>query len=166
MIVEWRGSIFPLKDEWISSILLTDWDLLPDLSHGSVSQSKIHTMATQQGRLLAHALSCEYTLKNCLRCILTVLYFFCADFGMEDYSLYTVLFSACQSQRFRLWSTAHAQCILRKMKSWWKECWRKHTLTPNCCLSGKHTPALFLSSQCLIKQSDFSLPVHKLKPQM
>ncbi|XP_070847861.1 putative methyltransferase NSUN7 [Chaetodon trifascialis] len=34
-----------------------DWDLLPHLSHGSVSQSKILTMATQQGRLLAHALS-------------------------------------------------------------------------------------------------------------
>ncbi|XP_044046980.1 putative methyltransferase NSUN7 isoform X2 [Siniperca chuatsi] len=34
-----------------------DWDLLPDLSQGSVSQSKIHTMATQQARLLAHALS-------------------------------------------------------------------------------------------------------------
>ncbi|XP_070684460.1 putative methyltransferase NSUN7 [Pempheris klunzingeri] len=34
-----------------------DWDLLPDLSHGSVSQSKIHIMATQQARLLAHALS-------------------------------------------------------------------------------------------------------------
>ncbi|XP_070783238.1 putative methyltransferase NSUN7 [Enoplosus armatus] len=34
-----------------------DWDLLPDLSHGSVSRSKIHTMATQQARLLAHALS-------------------------------------------------------------------------------------------------------------
>ncbi|XP_051241955.1 putative methyltransferase NSUN7 isoform X2 [Dicentrarchus labrax] len=34
-----------------------DWDLLPDLSHGCVSLSKIHTMATQQARLLAHALS-------------------------------------------------------------------------------------------------------------
>ncbi|XP_050926588.1 putative methyltransferase NSUN7 [Lates calcarifer] len=34
-----------------------DWDLLPDLSHGSVSQHKIHTMATQQTRLLAHALT-------------------------------------------------------------------------------------------------------------
>nr|XP_046269946.1 putative methyltransferase NSUN7 isoform X2 [Scatophagus argus] len=34
-----------------------DWNLLPDLSHGSVSQSKINTMATQQARLLAHALS-------------------------------------------------------------------------------------------------------------
>ncbi|XP_038569632.1 putative methyltransferase NSUN7 [Micropterus salmoides] len=34
-----------------------DWDLLPDLSYGSVSQSKIHTMATQQARLLAHTLS-------------------------------------------------------------------------------------------------------------
>ncbi|XP_071359781.1 putative methyltransferase NSUN7 [Trachinotus anak] len=34
-----------------------DWDLLPDLSHGSVSQHKIHTMATQQARLLAHSLT-------------------------------------------------------------------------------------------------------------
>ncbi|KAM9363709.1 putative methyltransferase NSUN7 [Symphorus nematophorus] len=34
-----------------------DWDLLPDLSHGSVSKNKIHTMATQQARLLTHALS-------------------------------------------------------------------------------------------------------------
>ncbi|KAM7008661.1 putative methyltransferase NSUN7 [Tautogolabrus adspersus] len=34
-----------------------DWDLLPDLSNGSVSQKKKHTMATQQARLLAHALS-------------------------------------------------------------------------------------------------------------
>ncbi|XP_040892839.1 putative methyltransferase NSUN7 [Toxotes jaculatrix] len=34
-----------------------DWDLLPDLSHGSVSQRKIHTMATRQTRLLAHALT-------------------------------------------------------------------------------------------------------------
>lgn len=28
----------------------------------------------------------------------------------------------CQSQRFRQWSTARAQCILRKTNSWWKEC--------------------------------------------
>uniref|UniRef100_A0A7N8Y7Q2 Putative methyltransferase NSUN7 n=1 Tax=Mastacembelus armatus TaxID=205130 RepID=A0A7N8Y7Q2_9TELE len=34
-----------------------DWDLLTDLSHGSVSQRKIHTMVTKQARLLAHALS-------------------------------------------------------------------------------------------------------------
>uniref|UniRef100_A0A3B4VPC1 SAM-dependent MTase RsmB/NOP-type domain-containing protein n=1 Tax=Seriola dumerili TaxID=41447 RepID=A0A3B4VPC1_SERDU len=34
-----------------------DWDLLPDLSHGSVSQRKIYTMATQQARLLAHSLT-------------------------------------------------------------------------------------------------------------
>ena len=38
----------------------TDWDLLPDLSQGPVSKSKIHTMAAQQARLLSHALSCEY----------------------------------------------------------------------------------------------------------
>ncbi|XP_040002785.1 putative methyltransferase NSUN7 [Xiphias gladius] len=34
-----------------------DWDLLPDLSHGSVSQRKITTMSNQQARLLAHALT-------------------------------------------------------------------------------------------------------------
>ncbi|XP_068583213.1 putative methyltransferase NSUN7 [Cebidichthys violaceus] len=34
-----------------------DWDLLPDLCHNSVSRSKIHKMANQQARLLAHALS-------------------------------------------------------------------------------------------------------------
>ncbi|XP_029138482.2 putative methyltransferase NSUN7 [Labrus bergylta] len=34
-----------------------DWDLLHDLSYGSVSQKKKQTMATQQARLLAHALS-------------------------------------------------------------------------------------------------------------
>ncbi|XP_073321031.1 putative methyltransferase NSUN7 [Pagrus major] len=34
-----------------------DWDLLPDLSQGPVSKSKIHTMAAQQARLLSHALS-------------------------------------------------------------------------------------------------------------
>ncbi|XP_074538859.1 putative methyltransferase NSUN7 [Halichoeres trimaculatus] len=34
-----------------------DWDLLSDLSRGSVSQSKKHTIATQQARLLAHAVS-------------------------------------------------------------------------------------------------------------
>ncbi|AWP05626.1 putative methyltransferase NSUN7 [Scophthalmus maximus] len=34
-----------------------DWELLPDLSHGSVSQRKIHKMASQQARLLAHALT-------------------------------------------------------------------------------------------------------------
>ncbi|XP_056227258.1 putative methyltransferase NSUN7 [Seriola aureovittata] len=34
-----------------------DWDLLPDLSHGSVSQRKIYAMATQQARLLAHSLT-------------------------------------------------------------------------------------------------------------
>ncbi|XP_034544387.1 putative methyltransferase NSUN7 [Notolabrus celidotus] len=34
-----------------------DWDLLPDLCRSSVSQNKKHAMATQQARLLAHALS-------------------------------------------------------------------------------------------------------------
>ncbi|XP_054460273.1 putative methyltransferase NSUN7 [Anoplopoma fimbria] len=34
-----------------------DWDLLPDLCHNSVSLSKIQKMASQQARLLAHALS-------------------------------------------------------------------------------------------------------------
>ncbi|XP_068447919.1 putative methyltransferase NSUN7 [Clinocottus analis] len=34
-----------------------DWDLLPDLCHSAVSRSKIHKMASQQARLLAHALS-------------------------------------------------------------------------------------------------------------
>ncbi|KAM7394255.1 hypothetical protein PAMP_021068 [Pampus punctatissimus] len=34
-----------------------DWDLLQDLSHGSVSQNKMQTLTTQQGRLLAHALT-------------------------------------------------------------------------------------------------------------
>ncbi|KAE8300159.1 putative methyltransferase NSUN7 [Larimichthys crocea] len=34
-----------------------DWDLLSDLSQGSVSKNKIQTMATQQARLLTHSLS-------------------------------------------------------------------------------------------------------------
>ncbi|XP_063739463.1 putative methyltransferase NSUN7 [Eleginops maclovinus] len=34
-----------------------NWDLLPELCHSSVSPGKIHTMAVQQARLLAHALS-------------------------------------------------------------------------------------------------------------
>ncbi|XP_008411441.1 putative methyltransferase NSUN7 isoform X2 [Poecilia reticulata] len=34
-----------------------DWNLLPDLSHGSISKSKILSLTTQQARLLAHALS-------------------------------------------------------------------------------------------------------------
>ncbi|KAM7419234.1 hypothetical protein PAMA_016379 [Pampus argenteus] len=34
-----------------------DWDLLQDLSHGPVSQNKMQTLTTQQGRLLAHALT-------------------------------------------------------------------------------------------------------------
>ncbi|MEQ2253071.1 hypothetical protein ILYODFUR_028285, partial [Ilyodon furcidens] len=34
-----------------------DWNLLPDLSHGSVSKSKIFSLTTQQARLLAHAVS-------------------------------------------------------------------------------------------------------------
>ncbi len=45
-------------------ILLTDWKLLQDLCHGSVPQSTIHTLATKQARLLAHALSCEYRESN------------------------------------------------------------------------------------------------------
>ncbi|XP_031141612.2 putative methyltransferase NSUN7 [Sander lucioperca] len=48
-----------------------DWDLLPDLCHSSVSRSKIHTMATQQARLLAHALSFPkvQTLVYCTRSV-------------------------------------------------------------------------------------------------
>ncbi|XP_028284194.1 putative methyltransferase NSUN7 [Parambassis ranga] len=34
-----------------------DWDLLPELSHGSVSKSKIQSLSSQQARLLAHALT-------------------------------------------------------------------------------------------------------------
>ncbi|XP_034438377.1 putative methyltransferase NSUN7 [Hippoglossus hippoglossus] len=34
-----------------------NWDLLSDLSHGSVARSKIHVMAAQQARLLAHTLT-------------------------------------------------------------------------------------------------------------
>ncbi|CAJ1052239.1 putative methyltransferase NSUN7 [Xyrichtys novacula] len=34
-----------------------DWNLLPDLSHGFLSQSRKHTMTTQQTRLLSHSLS-------------------------------------------------------------------------------------------------------------
>ncbi|XP_030267936.1 putative methyltransferase NSUN7 isoform X2 [Sparus aurata] len=34
-----------------------DWDLLPDLSQGPVSKSRIHTMAAKQARLLSQALS-------------------------------------------------------------------------------------------------------------
>ncbi|XP_061772327.1 putative methyltransferase NSUN7 [Nerophis ophidion] len=34
-----------------------DWDLLQDLSRGSVTQSNLHKLMTQQARLLAHALS-------------------------------------------------------------------------------------------------------------
>ncbi|XP_032417780.1 putative methyltransferase NSUN7 isoform X1 [Xiphophorus hellerii] len=34
-----------------------DWNLLPDLSHDSISKSKIFSLTTQQARLLAHALS-------------------------------------------------------------------------------------------------------------
>ncbi|XP_059191465.1 putative methyltransferase NSUN7 [Centropristis striata] len=48
-----------------------DWDLLPDLCHSSVSRSKINTMATQQARLLAHALSFPkvQTLVYCTRSV-------------------------------------------------------------------------------------------------
>ncbi|XP_015245126.1 PREDICTED: putative methyltransferase NSUN7 isoform X2 [Cyprinodon variegatus] len=34
-----------------------DWNVLPDLSHGSVSKSKIFSLTTQQSRLLAHSLT-------------------------------------------------------------------------------------------------------------
>ncbi|XP_061575177.1 putative methyltransferase NSUN7 [Cololabis saira] len=34
-----------------------DWDLLPDLSHGSVSKSKLQALTSQQKRLLEHALT-------------------------------------------------------------------------------------------------------------
>ncbi|KAK2817031.1 hypothetical protein Q5P01_025222 [Channa striata] len=34
-----------------------DWDLLSELSHGPVSRKTIHTMASQQAKLLAHALT-------------------------------------------------------------------------------------------------------------
>ncbi|KAM6941647.1 putative methyltransferase NSUN7 [Lycodopsis pacificus] len=48
-----------------------DWDLLPDLCHTSVSRSKIHKMADQQARLLAHALSFPkvQTLVYCTRSV-------------------------------------------------------------------------------------------------
>ncbi|XP_032391380.1 putative methyltransferase NSUN7 [Etheostoma spectabile] len=48
-----------------------DWALLPDLCHSSVSRSKIHTIATQQARLLAHALSFPkvQTLVYCTRSV-------------------------------------------------------------------------------------------------
>lgn len=49
-----------MKYAIMSVIVLTDWDLLSDLSQGSVSKNKIQTMATQQARLLTHSLSCEY----------------------------------------------------------------------------------------------------------
>ncbi len=147
---------FPKYDK-TTFIPLTDWDLLPDLSHGSVSQGKIHTMASQQARLLAHALSCEYIskhtrrytntvhtiqqtevnsfvmgtqthiktlLKCCLYCLSslhTVIKTQQRKNIMEDYSLHIIFspfLSVFQSQRFKQWSTAHAQCILRKMNSW------------------------------------------------
>lgn len=31
---------------------------------------------------------------------------------------FILLFFVCQSQRFRLWFTARAQCVRRKMNSW------------------------------------------------
>ncbi|XP_028310676.1 putative methyltransferase NSUN7 [Gouania willdenowi] len=34
-----------------------DWDLLPDLCHGSLSRSKLHSLSNQQARLLGHAVS-------------------------------------------------------------------------------------------------------------
>lgn len=38
-------------------------ELLADLSHGSVSPSRLDVLTRQQAQLLAHALSCESTLK-------------------------------------------------------------------------------------------------------
>eukprot|EP00066_Takifugu_rubripes_P007018 XP_003972230.1 PREDICTED: putative methyltransferase NSUN7 [Takifugu rubripes] len=48
-----------------------DVDLLSDLSQGSVSQSRIQTMTTQQARLLAHALSFQkvQTVVYCTRSV-------------------------------------------------------------------------------------------------
>ncbi|KAF7217843.1 transcript variant X1 [Nothobranchius furzeri] len=37
-----------------------DWNLLPDLSRGSISKSNIYSLTNHQARLLGHALSCEY----------------------------------------------------------------------------------------------------------
>lgn len=66
--------------------------------------------------------------KRCRYWIITVLYF---QLDALDKSLSlqvmkrelffvarTHVLCACQSQRFRRWSTARAQCILRKMNSW------------------------------------------------
>lgn len=44
--------------------LLSDLELLQDLSHGSVSKGKVHKMASQQARLLSHALSCKSKLNT------------------------------------------------------------------------------------------------------
>ncbi|XP_062243587.1 putative methyltransferase NSUN7 isoform X2 [Platichthys flesus] len=69
---EWDASVQRLKVIMVlpqcSSSALNDpvptihsehgkWDLLSDLSHGSVAQRKIHMMAAQQARLLAHTLT-------------------------------------------------------------------------------------------------------------
>ncbi|CAB1436941.1 unnamed protein product [Pleuronectes platessa] len=69
---EWDSSVQRLKVIMVlpqcSSSALNDpvptihsehgkWDLLSDLSHGSVAQRKIHMMAAQQARLLAHTLT-------------------------------------------------------------------------------------------------------------
>lgn len=42
--------------------LLTDWTLLPELSQGSVSSSKMLSLTTKQSWLLGHALTCEYNI--------------------------------------------------------------------------------------------------------
>lgn len=45
------------------TVARTDVELLADLSHGSVSPSRLDILTRQQAQLLAHALSCESTLK-------------------------------------------------------------------------------------------------------
>lgn len=116
--------------------VLADVDLLSDLSHGFVSQSRIQTMTAQQAQLLAHALSCESRLVH-----------FKGSESDEQppgsAHKHSAGISASpspfvwQSRRFRLWFTAPVRCTLRKTNSWWKECWTKSILTPKCCPSGK-----------------------------
>lgn len=88
-----------------------------------------------------------------------------------------IIYLVCQSQRFRLWFTARAQCIRRKMKSWWEECWWEHTLTPNCCHSGKHThiplPTVLCRYKCSVMScsimrsiASLVLLVHGVQPRM
>ena len=55
----------------LQNIALADADLLADLSRGSVSQSRMRAMSTQQGRLLAHALSCESPPKRWVPALVT-----------------------------------------------------------------------------------------------